>query len=71
MTIAVGFEAIVADRSAPQKHVWRSNIILATADGGFDLLDRRMIPVVPSKKVAPALAGLSSSRQTIPPWWPR
>ena len=56
MTIAVGFEAIVADRSAPQKHVWRSNIILATADGGFDLLDRRMIPVVPSKKVAPALA---------------
>jgi transposase len=26
-------EAIVADRSAPQKHVWRSNIILATADG--------------------------------------
>src|SRR5665213_1268455 len=26
-------EAIVSDRSAPQKHVWRSNIILATADG--------------------------------------
>src|SRR5437870_11119263 len=26
-------EAVVADRSAPQKHVWRSNIILATADG--------------------------------------
>jgi hypothetical protein len=26
-------EAIVADRSAPQKHVWRANIILATADG--------------------------------------
>ena len=26
-------ESIVADRSAPQKHVWRANIILATADG--------------------------------------
>jgi transposase len=26
-------EAIVADRSAPQKHVWRANIILATGDG--------------------------------------
>ncbi len=26
-------EAIVADRSAPQKQVWRANIILATADG--------------------------------------
>jgi transposase len=26
-------EAIVADRSAPQKHVWRANIILATAEG--------------------------------------
>ena len=24
---------IVSDRSAPQKHVWRANIILATADG--------------------------------------
>jgi hypothetical protein len=23
----------VLDRSAPQKHVWRANIILATADG--------------------------------------
>jgi len=27
------FEAIVSDRSAPQQHVWRANIILATADG--------------------------------------
>src|ERR1700746_1454401 len=26
-------EAIVLDRGAPQKHVWRANIILATADG--------------------------------------
>jgi transposase len=26
-------EAVVADRSAPQKHAWRAKIILATADG--------------------------------------
>jgi hypothetical protein len=26
-------EAIIADRSAPQKHVWRAIIILATAEG--------------------------------------
>src|SRR5258708_33615615 len=26
-------EAIVSDRRAPQKHVWRANIILATAEG--------------------------------------
>ena len=26
-------EAIVADRSAPQTHVWRAHIILATAEG--------------------------------------
>src|SRR5712664_1964496 len=26
-------EAIVSDRSAPQKHVWRADIILATAEG--------------------------------------
>src|SRR3984893_18476768 len=26
-------EAIVADRCAPQKHVWRANVIPATADG--------------------------------------
>ena len=26
-------EAIVADRSAPQKHVWRAHIIMATAEG--------------------------------------
>jgi hypothetical protein len=25
-------DAIVSDRSAPQKHVWRANISLATAD---------------------------------------
>src|SRR2546430_16280512 len=26
-------EAIIADRCTPQKHVWRAQIILATADG--------------------------------------
>ena len=26
-------EAIIADRGAPQKHVWRAQIIIATADG--------------------------------------
>ena len=26
-------EAIILDRNAPQKHVWRAQIILATADG--------------------------------------
>ncbi len=26
-------EAVIADRIAPQKHVWRANIVLATADG--------------------------------------
>jgi Winged helix-turn helix len=26
-------EAVVGDRNAPQKHVWRAKIILATADG--------------------------------------
>jgi Winged helix-turn helix len=26
-------EAIISDRSAPQKHVWRATIILATAEG--------------------------------------
>ncbi|HUJ44487.1 MAG TPA: IS630 family transposase, partial [Opitutaceae bacterium] len=25
--------AIIGDRNAPQKHVWRAKIILATADG--------------------------------------
>ena len=30
-------EEIIADRSAPQKHVWRANIILATADGAAPL----------------------------------
>jgi len=43
-------EAIVSDRSALQKHVWRANIILATADGcgTFEIMRRsgRSKPVV-------------------------
>src|SRR5215213_3327923 len=35
-------EAVVADRNSPQKHVWRANIILATADGlGTNAIMRR------------------------------
>ena len=35
-------EAIVSDRNAPQKHVWRAKIILATADGcgTFEIMRR-------------------------------
>ena len=33
-------EEIIADRSAPQKHVWRATIILATADG-YGTAERR------------------------------
>jgi Homeodomain-like domain len=29
----IRLEAIINDRNAPQKHVWRSRIILLTADG--------------------------------------
>ena len=29
----IQLEAIVADRNAPQKHVWRARIVLLTADG--------------------------------------
>ena len=58
-------EAIVADRSAPQKHVWRANIILATADGcGTTEIMRRSgksKPVVwawQARFMAEAVAGL-------------
>ena len=32
-TDRIQLEAIVADRNAPQKHVWRARIVLLTADG--------------------------------------
>jgi len=31
--IRVRLDAIVADRNSPQKHVWRAQIMLLTADG--------------------------------------
>jgi hypothetical protein len=35
-------EAALADRNSPQKHVWRSAIVLATADGlGTNAIMRR------------------------------
>src|SRR3954464_2315523 len=35
-------EAVVADRTSPQKHVWRARIILATAEGlGTNAITRR------------------------------
>jgi hypothetical protein len=37
-------EEIIADRSAPQKHVWRATIILATADGYGTALNLRSRP---------------------------
>jgi hypothetical protein len=46
-------EAIVLDRNAPQKHVWRANIIHTT---GFDF--RRIISAVPQPSaVARMMAG--------------
>jgi hypothetical protein len=47
------FEAIVADRSAPQKHVWRVNIILATADGcgTAEIMRRSGKSIIPTLRV--------------------
>src|SRR5205807_6829103 len=33
VTDRIQLDAIVADRNAPQKHVWRAQIVLLTADG--------------------------------------
>jgi hypothetical protein len=47
-------EAIVSDRSAPQKHVWRANIILATAEGcGTAEIMRRSGKSKPVEKTRP------------------
>ena len=49
-------EAIAGDRNAPQKHVWRAKIILATADGcGTTEITRRSGKAKPV--VGVALAG--------------
>jgi hypothetical protein len=40
--------AIVTDRNSPQKHVWRAQIVLLTADGcGTMELTRRAAPARP------------------------
>ena len=39
-------EAIVSDRSEPQKHVWRANIILATATAEIMRRSGKSKPVV-------------------------
>jgi hypothetical protein len=39
----VRLEVVVADRNSPQKHVWRAEIILATAEGlGTNAIVRRV-----------------------------
>lgn len=66
-------EAIVANRSAPQKHVWRANIILATADGcGTSEIMRRSgksKPVVwrwQARFMAEGVAGLTRDKTRKP-----
>src|SRR5438874_9319568 len=66
-------EAIVANRSAPQKHVWRANIILATADGcGTAEITRRSgkcKPVVwrwQARFMAEGVAGLTRDKTRKP-----
>lgn len=66
-------EAIVADRGAPQKHVWRAKIILATADGcGTAEIMRRSgksKPVVwrwQERYMAEGLAGLTRDKTRKP-----
>jgi transposase len=66
-------EAIVADRSAPQKHVWRANIILATADscGTVEIMRRsgKSKPVVwtwQARFMAEGVAGLTRDKTRKP-----
>src|SRR5215471_13628706 len=66
-------EAIVADRSAPQKHVWRAKIILATGDGcGTSEIMRRSgksKPVVwrwQARFMAEGVAGLTRDKTRKP-----
>jgi hypothetical protein len=71
-------EAIIADRSAPQKHVWRANIILATADGfGTAEIMRRSgksKPVVwrwQARFMAEGVEGLTRDKTRKPGRWDR
>ena len=66
-------EAIVAYRSAPQKHVWRANIILATADscGTVEIMRRsgKSKPVVwtwQARFMAEGVAGLTRDKTRKP-----
>jgi hypothetical protein len=66
-------EAIVADRNALQKHVWRANIIVATADGcGTAEIMRRSgksKPVVwrwQARFMAEGIAGLTPDKTRTP-----
>lgn len=66
-------EAIVADGNAPQKHVWRANITLATADGcgTAEIMRRsgRSKPVVwrwQTRFMAEGVAGLTCDKMRKP-----
>jgi Winged helix-turn helix len=66
-------EAIVSDRNASQKHVWRAKIILATADGcGTDEIMRRSGKAKPvvwrwqARFVAEGIAGLTRDKTRKP-----
>src|SRR5437764_7799808 len=65
-------EAIVCDRNAPQKHVWRAKIILATADGcGTAEIMRRSGKAKPvvwrwqARFMAEGIAGLTRDKTRI------
>ena len=67
-------EAIIGDRNAPQKHVWRAQIILATADGcGTAEIMRRSGKAKPvvwrwqARFMAEGVAGLTA-RQDAQTW---
>jgi hypothetical protein len=69
-------EAVVADRNRPQKHVWRAEIILATAEGlGTNAIVRRAGVFKPcvwrwqARSMAEGLAGLLRDK-TRPPGTP-
>jgi hypothetical protein len=66
-------EAIVSDRNASQKHVWRAKIILATADGcGTDEIMRRSGKAEPvvwlwqARFMAEGVAGLTRDKTRQP-----
>jgi hypothetical protein len=70
--IAVGLRAIVGNRNAPQKHVWRAKIILATDEGcGTAEITRsgKVKPVVwrwQARFMAEGVAGLTRDKTRKP-----